>query len=164
MSQAPAPAADAAPAAKKGPSKLIMGVAALALLGAGGGGAYWYTQKGQPVEAAEAAPPPAPKRGIVAFEPFTVNLADQGGRRFLRATVQLVVGSPELAKEMEESPVEVAQARAIILEKLTTQTADVLVTPEGKSELRKALTEQLAHDLHGIEVVDVLFSDFVVQF
>ncbi len=163
MSQAPAAASDAA-AKKKGPSKMILGLAAVIVLAGVAGGAYWFAKQGQPVEAAEKPAPPPPKRGVVPFEPFTVNLADPGARRFLRATVQVLVGSPEMAKEMEESAAEVAQARAIILDLLTQQKADALVTPEGKAELRKALTEHLAHDLHGIEVIDVLFSDFVVQF
>ena len=68
------------------------------------------------------------------------------------------------AAEMEESPVLKMQARAIILELLGMQLADTLVTPPGKVALRLAIAEKVAEALHEIEVVDVLFSDFVVQF
>jgi flagellar basal body-associated protein FliL len=44
------------------------------------------------------------------------------------------------------------------------QLADTLVTPEGKVTLRQTIAERVAEALHEIEVVDVLFSDFVVQF
>ena len=46
----------------------------------------------------------------------------RAGTRFVRATVQLVVGDALQATEMAETPVLVMQARAIILELLTTQT------------------------------------------
>ena len=56
------------------------------------------------------------------------------------------------------------QTRSAMLEVLTTQTSDVLVTPEGKAKLRAALIEKLGHATEEFEVVDVLFSDFVVQY
>ena len=107
---------------------------------------------------------PPKERGLVSFEPFVANLADPGGQRFVRATVQLVVGDAHMATEMTETPVLAMQARAIILELLATQLADTLVTPDGKVALRQAIAERIAEALHEVEVVDVLFSDFVVQF
>lgn len=165
----PAPAAPAAPPAeapakKKSSKLLVIGLAAIVLAG-GGGGAYWWSTR-----AAAAATEPEPKkavalheRGIVSFEPFVVNLADTSAPRFLRATIRLVVESAEVAKELQEAPAPMAQARATILDLLTTQTADVLVTPDGKAALRGAIKEHVAHAAE-VEVVDVLFSDFVVQF
>ena len=82
----------------------------------------------------------------------------------MRVTVQLVVGDTLQATEMTGTPVLAMQARAIILELLGMQFADALVTPEGKVALRQAIAERVAETLHEIEVVDVLFSDFVVQF
>ena len=78
--------------------------------------------------------------------------------------MQLVVKSPEQAAEIEHSKVAVMQARSIILELLTTQTSDAVVTPEGKASLRAAIVEKVSHDVPGFKVLDVLFSDFVVQF
>jgi len=139
-------------------------VAALA-----GGGYYYKTAQAAAAEGdaehkAEARGVSSKERGLVSFEPFVANLADPGGQRFVRATVQLVVGNAEMALEMTETPVLTMQARAIILELLATQNADNLVTPEGKVALRQAIAERVAEALHEIEVVDVLFSDFVVQF
>jgi len=149
-------------AAGGGKSPLMMAIAAAVVLAGAGGGFYMFKMKG--AEAAAPAEPEPVHHGAVAFSALTVNLASQPSRHFLRATVQVIVSSPEVAKEMEESAAEMAKARATMLEVLSTQTAEVLVTAEGKAEVRKTLTERLAHDLHGIEVVDDLFSDFVVQF
>lgn len=101
---------------------------------------------------------------MVSFEPFVVNLADTDASRFLRVKVQLVVGSPEEATQMAESPVKLGRARSAILELLTTQQSATLVTQEGKAALRKAIAEQVKPGIGEIEIVDVLFSDFVVQF
>ncbi len=164
MSAAP-PAADvAAPAKGGGKNKMFMiGGVVLALAG---GGYYWKTTAAAAQDTHEAdSKTVSPKeRGLVSFEPFVANLADEGGQRFVRATVQLIVGDAHMATEMTETPVLTMQARAIILELLATQLADTLVTPEGKVALRQAIAERIAETLHEVEVVDVLFSDFVVQF
>ncbi len=164
MSAAP-PAADAATAAKGG-SKNKLFVIGGVVLALAGGGYYWKTQAAASDDTHEAASKAvsAKERGLVSFEPFVANLADEGGQRFVRATVQLIVATAPMAAEMTETPVLTMQARAIILELLATQKAETLVTPEGKVALRQAIAERIAETLHELEVVDVLFSDFVVQF
>jgi flagellar protein FliL len=157
-------AVDAGKAPAKGKSKLLFIGGAVALLAVGGGGLYWWNGRHAAEPAVEAKEIPPSARGLVSFEPFVANLADPGGTRFVRTTVQLVVADAAQAAEMTETPVLVMQARAIILELLTTQTADVLVTLEGKAALRKAIAERVHEALHEIEVIDVLLSDFVVQF
>lgn len=158
----------AIPAPKKGKkSVIVIGLAAVLVLGGIGGGAFWWTNRAQAAEPASEAEHAAEteERGIVSFEPFVVNLADAGVSRFLRVKIQLVVGNAEQAEETEKSLVNLSRARSAILELLTTQTSDVLVTPEGKAALRKTIAEQVGHGLGGhVEVIDVLFSDFVVQF
>ena len=103
--------------------------------------------------------------GIVSFEPFVANLADEGGTRFLRASLKLVVEGEERAKEVEENAVERAQLQSAILEVLTQQTADAPRhtrrqgrTEEGHpgSHRRRCFTKR--------QVTDVLFTEFVVQF
>jgi flagellar FliL protein len=156
----------AIPAPKQGKkSVLVIGLAAVLVLGGIGGGAFWWTNRAQAAEPqAEATPADTEERGIVVFEPFVVNLADTGVSRFLRVKIQLVVGNAEQAEEMEKSPVKLSRARSAMLELLTTQTSETLVTPEGKAALRKAIAEQVGQGLTHVEIVDVLFSDFVVQF
>lgn len=160
-----ADAPDAAKSKKK--SKLIpILIVVFVLLAGGGAGGYWmYTQRsGQPKEAAEEAPP---KPGIVELEPFVVNLADEGGNRFLRVNMTLLLWDEEQAKEFEEDPVSGARIRSAVLELLSLQYAAPLITPEGKEELKKAIaeraTEVLGHGEHALKVTDVLFVEFVVQ-
>jgi flagellar FliL protein len=153
-----------APAVKKKGKPLVL-IALIALLMIGGSGAaWWWFHRGTAV--AEAAPkePPLEKRGLLTFEPFMVNLADEGGTRFLKTTIGLVVEDAEIAKELEESPVVKSRVRSDILELLTEQQAPSLVTPEGKESLKSAIKARTAHALEGKKVIDVLFSEFVVQF
>ena len=173
MSDAPkadAPTEGAGAAAKpKSKLLLIVGVAVLVLGGAGGGGYWWWSHRapadGKAAEAPGKIEPHTPEdAGVVSFEPFVANLADEGGTRFLRASLKLVVEGAETAKEVEENAVERAQLQSAILETLTVQTAEALVTPEGKKELKKQILDKTGHLLHSAKVTDVLFTEFVVQF
>jgi flagellar protein FliL len=99
------------------------------------------------------------------MEPFVVNLADAGATRFLRVNLALAVrGGEEVAKEIEENALEKARIRSAILELLAQQQSDTLATPEGKDELKKLIAERSQHAAHELEVVDVLFTEFVIQF
>ena len=140
------------------------------VLGGGGAGGYFYFFKGAPAAAhaeepePEAEHPPATGTGIVPMEPFVVNLADPGAIRFLRVNLSLVVKDEELAKEIEENAVDKARIRSAILELLAMQHSDAIVTPEGKDELKTLIAERSEHAAHELKVVDVLFSEFVIQF
>jgi flagellar FliL protein len=139
---------------------LVIAIAAVVVVGGGGATAYWATSRGAGVA---AAPKPA-EHGLVTLEPFVVNLADPGGSRFLRISVRLVIASVERAEHVQKSTVALTRARSAILDLLTQQTADHLVTAKGKAELKEAIVRALEPVLEGTTVVDVLFSDFVVQF
>jgi flagellar FliL protein len=156
--------AAAAAAPKKSKKGVLLIVFALLLAG-GGAGAYFFFFKAPPAEASHGEPAPEPETaatGILAMEPFVVNLADAG--RFLRVDLSLVVADEEIAKELEENAVEMARIRSAILELLALQQADTLVTPDGKETLKQAIAEGVNHAVHHVKVADVLFSEFVVQF
>ena len=175
------------PAKKKKPLVLIIAIA-LVLASAGGGGWFFLMRADPKAEAAEESEDSSEsdtkdvkktdkksdkkktkddkklsERGLVKMDPFIVNLADEGGKRFLRASIQLVVEDEKEAKEFEEKPVLTMGARSAIVNTLTTQTAESLGTPEGKEELRRLLKEHVSEALK-VEIVDVLLSDFVVQY
>jgi flagellar protein FliL len=159
-----APAAD--PSKKKGRGKLfiILGVV-LVLLGGGGAGAFFMLrQPADPAAEGEQHEEAKEANGIVNFEPFVVNLADPGGRRFLRINVRLVVPEEEEAKHIEENKVIQTRLRAAILELLAEQTSEHISTTEGKTALKKEISERAHHILKETEVADVLFSDFVIQY
>jgi flagellar FliL protein len=168
--QTETPAAEAAPAPKKSRGKLFIIVGAVVVLLAGGGGAaFWWLRA--PAQAATAAPAKkAPKKldlataGIINFEPFVVNLADAGAKRFLRINVRLLVDSAEEAEHIQKSEVILMRLRSDILDLLTTQTSEHIVSAEGKAELKKQIIEHAHATVAPAEVADVLFSDFVVQY
>lgn len=135
----------------------------LAALGAGGGGAYWWLSRTPGLEAAPREVPLS-ARGLVPLDTFMVNLADGGGTRFLKCSLQLVLDSPRSADTVTATPVVVSRVRSEILELLTEQTATELVTTEGKAALKTAIAARLEPVLEGGKVIDVLFSEFVVQF
>jgi len=149
-----------APAPKKRGISLIVILLVVLIIGGGAGaGAFYYARRSTP-----PAEPKAVEHGVVSLEPFTVNLADPNASRFLRITMQLVVPTPELAEHVDKTPVELLQARSAILELLTTETSDVLMTSDGKTALKKAIAERVTPLLGEAKVLDVLFSDFVIQF
>jgi flagellar FliL protein len=157
-----------APAKGEGKGKLfvILGVV-FVLLGGGGAGAFFMLRESAAPDAAAKAEEEkkheAPK-GIISFEPFVVNLADAGGKRFLRINVRLLVPEEEEAKHLEDNKVAVERLRASILELLTEQTSDVIVQAEGKAALKAKIIDHATHIIEPVAVADVLFSDFVVQY
>jgi flagellar FliL protein len=163
--------AAAAPAPKKsGLLKwIVITLVVLLLLGGGGGAAAWWfyfrPQASAPEGGAAREQASRPRGdGIVPMEQFLVNLADKDSQRFLRVTLRLVVATKEEAKEIGEEEVAKARLRSAILELLTQQTAETLTTAEGKAQLKKAIAERGTGVLGGKKVLDVLFTDFVVQF
>jgi len=161
----------AAPKAKAKKSKLVpilLTVALVVLAGGGAGGDWMYTHRSGQAPAPEPAPPPP---GVVELDPFVVNLADEGGSRFLRLNMKLLTWDEEQAAELKENAVTNAKIRSAILELLSLQYADHLITPEGKAELKKAIAERATEAAghggesaeHELKVTDVLFVEFVVQ-
>jgi flagellar FliL protein len=150
---APAPAEGAVKPKK---SKKLLIIALVAIVAGGGGAAYAMLRP-----TTEAS---APTRGLVAFDPFVVNLADPGGMRFVRVTMQVVTYSEPGAKAMTESTLVMKEARSAILEILSQQLAADLVKIEGKDALKKAIVARLSKVVKETKVVDVFFSEFVVQF
>jgi flagellar FliL protein len=150
-----------APTPKRG-GMMKFAIPIVMLLAAGGGGAWWFVS-GRSTKVVAAEPDPS-SRGLVTFEPFLVNLADSGGNRFLKVTVELVVESEAKAKEIQDTPVVLMQVRSAVLELLTQQSAAELVTADGKTTLKKNIKERVSALLPKQKVIDVLFSEFVVQF
>jgi flagellar FliL protein len=148
--------------APKKKSKLVpILVIVVVLLAGGGAAAYWTLRPAPPAATPAAEVHPA---GVVSFEPFLVNLAGGSGQTYLRVTLKLLVESEEDAKLLQENEVAKSKMRSAILEVLATQSADALVTAEGKAQLKKLVVEQVSALKQKTEVRDVLFSDFVVQF
>jgi flagellar FliL protein len=154
---------------------LLFGTIGLLLLGGGGAGAWWWFSRSAAAQAAAPADAKGHEKpeaehadlsdsGVLTLEPFLVNLADPEAPRFLRASLSLVVADKEHAAHLAEDTVAKARIRSAVLELLATQKSSDLVTPEGKSALKKSIVTSSAAIVTEAKVVDVLFSEFVVQF
>lgn len=148
-------------------------------LGVVGGGLFWLVRSGKlaahaGTAAAETAVPTAPAgvapSHVLALEPMVVNLADSGGRSYLRTAVSLRIRDEEPAAKKEEAPKDpravdgaAAALRDTTLIVLSRESADTLLEPDGREVLKKKLDEQ--YKLHNIDthVLEIYFTDFLVQ-
>ncbi|HNY65727.1 MAG TPA: flagellar basal body-associated FliL family protein [Deltaproteobacteria bacterium] len=96
---------------------------------------------------------------IRALEPFVVNLTD-ADTRYLKVVIQLEMSSEELIPELDKK---MPQIRDEIIMLLSSKSFDDLSTPPGKRSLKRALIEGVNRNLTTGAVVNVFFSDFVIQ-
>jgi flagellar FliL protein len=109
----------------------------------------------------------------VVLEPLLVNLADAGGSSYLRIALTLRVGDiadkkdakakDEKSKDDKGSDETVAAVRDTVLTVLGQQTADGLLAADGKAHLKAELKKALAEHNVDLKVMDVFFTDFLVQ-
>jgi len=178
MSEAEKPAEGAEPKKK---SKLIPMIGSAVVLVAGATTALWYLgvgpfAGGAPKHAeataaieddghgggeegghGESGGKPA---GILALEPFIANLADDGGRRYLKATFQIDFGKADVPPAMESH---LPQVRDLLLTLFTSKTFDDIRTPEGKQQLREEIIARVNQVLDRDLVKAVYFTEFIVQ-
>lgn len=147
-------------------------------LAAVAGGLFWLVKSGR-LAAAAATPagagalPPTvviapPPTHVLALEPMVVNLADAGGRSYLRAAVSLRIRDENTEKKEEKKdPKAVDGAAAALrdttLSVLSSQTSDNLLQPDSRDTLKKKLDDQ--YKLHNTEsrVLEIYFTEFLVQ-
>jgi flagellar FliL protein len=155
--------ADAEASPKKGPSRLVL-IAAAALVVVGGGAAAWWfglVGHGTRAEAKEEIPDKRPEVGaLLALDPFIANLADEDGKRYLKATVQLEFVD---ARVPDEVNARLPQIRDLLLTLFTSKLFADIRTPQGKSELRDEIINRVNHALRRDLVKAVYFTEFIVQ-
>ncbi|MCL4747538.1 MAG: flagellar basal body-associated FliL family protein [Burkholderiaceae bacterium] len=134
-----------APPAKKGKKGLILMIAAALLVVGGGGAGAWYFLQPKPQAGSEPQQAQAKKsRTFATLEPFTVNLSDPGGERFVQLSVVLEMADASASNSVTAS---VPAIRNALLLLLSTKSSQELLTVEGKtqlaSEIALAAGEQL---------------------
>jgi len=152
------------PSTPKSRSKLLMiGIPVAVLLLGGAGGGFWYVKNVRAASTGEKKTVEEPEAtGYLRFDPFTVNLADPGGRRYLRVAVGLVLEDANTAKKVTEDELVMSKVRSILIDTLSGRLAADLSTPDGRAALKKAIAAA-ASDAGHMKVRDVLFTDFIVQ-
>jgi flagellar FliL protein len=157
-----------APAARGGKGLLIGVVAALLL--AGGAGAGWYLTRPAAAEAARAAPKPV-ESIFMSLDPFTVNLADEGGERLAQVGIVLELAGKEAQLQLTRN-LPIVRNNTLLL--LSSQHAKTLLSLDGKLALASQIAARTAAALGWKEdaadaarapnpVVAVHFSQMLVQ-
>ena len=160
---------------------IVLGTVGM-VLGSVGGGLYWLTKSGRLAMPGVAAPVAAVttkveplKTRVVILEPLLVNLADQGGASYLRVVMALELEDPPAkkdAKPREEKPPEKGKIavnesevkmRDVALTVLGRETSVSLLAPEGKEQLKGRLRSSISERVPDVKVVDVMFTEFLVQ-
>jgi flagellar protein FliL len=153
---------------------ILVGVLFVLVLALGGGMFMVWTKLSAvsaaavKVEDDKTAEKPKPEQmgKVISLDTFVVNLADPGGNRYLRITMDLeVVGDKKSddKKAEEEVTRRVPQMRDTILMILPTKRYADISTTEGKTALREELTGAVNGQLPGAKVARIYFKEFVIQ-
>jgi flagellar FliL protein len=148
---------------------LLIGVMMLLMLGLGGGLFMMWNQLSalnvqrvadageRPQQVASLDQPLGP---IYSLNTFIVNLADKGGTRYLRVTMDLELGNPELKDELNKR---LPQVRDSLLMILPTKRYEDISTVQGKTALRDEMLKTLNNFLAQGKIINIYFKEFVVQ-
>jgi len=154
--------------------KILIIIGAVVLL-LGGGGAYYFlvmAKETPPLEEEyeegeesdeEYEEDEAENISGPLMEPFTVNLADPGGRRYLRCTVRLKLFDQDALDHLEAHIPELRDAAII---HLSGKKIEDILGAEGKITLREELLAQLNTVLEfegGRGITKLFFTEFLVQ-
>ena len=165
------------PTPKKGGSSIgkMMIIILLALVSSAGGGVVSFMLISRTL-AAQAKTAESPekaeqekiaemleKSAVIPLEPFVVNLADVDAARYLRIKISLMVDDKSKVKEVSENQALQLKVRDVILESLTAKRSQDLINPDGKNKLRHELQEKVAVYFRATKLVDVMFTEFVIQ-
>jgi flagellar FliL protein len=157
--------------AKKGKGVLIIIVVlVLLILGAAGAAVYFLVLHKAPAAEEDlsaqdvpitASRPQAEPGPMMAYSSFLVNLADAGGKRYLKFSLSI-----ELSKHknfQQEVEYKDAKIKDIIISIISSKTFEEINTPQGKIALKQELLRRLNTIMSGGKVEDVFFTEFVVQ-
>jgi len=103
------------------------------------------------------------KSAVLPLEPFVVNLADAEAARYLRIKVSLMVDDKSKEKELAENQALQLKVRDVILQTLTAKTSKDLIDEAGKNKLRHEIQEKITVYFREPKLVDVMFTEFVIQ-
>jgi flagellar protein FliL len=142
---------------------IILAVVLVALLSAGGAGAWFFLgSKGKDPQ--HEAPQPAPPPVFVNLEPFTVNLQPENGEQYLQVTMVLQVQDDEAAERIKQR---MPQVRSRLLMLLSSKKASEINSADGKRKLSAEIVAQVrqpfAQGTAEQEISGVFFTDLVIQ-
>jgi flagellar basal body-associated protein FliL len=154
------------------PTKALKLVAAVLFLLAGAAGGYWLGRAGirfpgSSLVHASSKPHAEGSGGAVlqeiALDPFLVNLS--GGRGYLKLAMTLDISGDSAARSsnVTQSLARSALVRDAILQMLSDQNADALLTGEGRDALKQTLMAALKKAAPSLPLEEIYFTEFLVQ-
>ncbi|MDR2056354.1 MAG: flagellar basal body-associated FliL family protein [Desulfovibrio sp.] len=96
---------------------------------------------------------------VLPLPPVTVNLADPGGRRYLKLAMEVEVNS-DVSKDIKA---QTPRIRDAIIMLLAGKNYNDVATPEGKVMLKAEVAGRLNQIFGAQRVIRVYFTDFVVE-
>lgn len=97
---------------------------------------------------------------LYPLDTFIVNLADQGGRRYLRVTMELELEYPENNDELMKK---IPRIRDAVLKLLPTKSMEDIHSVSGKNALRDEIITKLNGLFKKEIVTNIYFTEFVIQ-
>ncbi len=94
------------------------------------------------------------------LDTFIANLADEGGKRYLKTTMQVEFLGDGIPSGIDAR---VPQIRDLLLTLLTSKSFEEIRTAEGKQQLREEIIARLNQTLDRDAVKAVYFTEFIVQ-
>jgi len=95
-----------------------------------------------------------------SLDTFIVNLADQGGRRYLRVTMDMELKNQENSDELMKR---IPQIRDAVLKLLPTKSMKDIHSVAGKNALRDEIISKLNSLLKKEIITNIYFTEFVIQ-
>lgn len=91
---------------------------------------------------------------------FVVNLLSEGGSKYLKVSLDIELGSPELSTEMDQKK---SLIRDIVIRALSSKTFEEVSTMKGKDRLKDEVVNSINEVLADGQIKNIFFTDFVVQ-
>jgi len=156
---------------KKSKFKLILIILIVLIVVGGAVAAYFliFTKKPDAENAGQIGLDAAPKKPsnttsqigpLYSFDSFIVNLADPGGTRYLKVSIQAELDSDKLTEEIEKRK---PQIRDIILTVLSSKTYAEISTAQGKLALKQEIMRRINLTLTSGTIRSIYFTEFVSQ-
>jgi len=150
---------------------IIISIAVFVFMAAIGGGFYllWSkmsqmnvagTETAATEEGAEGEEEPDTIGPMYSLDSFVVNLADAGGNRYLRVTMELELTEEILRSELDQRLPQVRNAMLMIL---PSKRPDEINTVDGKLALRDQLIDEINSFMTTGEITNIYFTEFVIQ-
>jgi flagellar protein FliL len=103
------------------------------------------------------------KSAGIPLGPFVVNLGDADADRDLRIKISLIINDKSKLAAVIENEALQLKIREIILSCLTNRTSHELINGDGKNRLRHEIQDKLTVYFREPKLLDVMFTEFVIQ-